>query len=199
MPQHGFLLSGHCERQVGALCGYGCMLGYRLTAGDSLHECQSNGTWSGHPLTCEGMKNQPQCMIGIHSLEIHCLPLKTDSQVFQECSPKPNSTGATVGTRCRARCNESAHRLLGPSTRECLIVGRWSGYDQFCIGKQREHRLRKNGWPVSVNNKTGALVVTNTTSTSPSTTTTVPAYRGKELEVISVAHDVLAFDKIIQI
>lgn len=52
-----------------------------------------------------------------------------------ECSPQQNSTKYQFGTKCRAKCNETGYRLIGPRIRECLSMGRWTGYDQSCIGK----------------------------------------------------------------
>lgn len=40
-----------------------------------------------------------------------------------------------VGTQCQAKCNETGFRLVGPRVRECLSIGRWTGYDQSCVGK----------------------------------------------------------------
>ncbi|CAF4284048.1 unnamed protein product, partial [Adineta steineri] len=87
---------------------------------------------------------------------IRCDPLKSNSDVIQECLPEQeNSTDFKFGTKCRARCSENGYRLLGPHTRECLILGIWSGYTQFCI----------------VNNETTTQVMTNTTSMTPLITT----------------------------
>lgn len=58
--------------------------------------------------------------------------------MIQECLPEQNSTDFRFGTKCRARCNETGYRLIGPRTRECLIVGVWSGYEQFCVGKKKQ-------------------------------------------------------------
>ncbi|CAF3652114.1 unnamed protein product [Rotaria sp. Silwood1] len=118
LPQHGFFFSGHCERESGSLCGLGCLTGYRLVDGDSFRECQSDGTWTGQQLKCE---------------EIRCPPLKINTQVIQECLPKQNTSDFKFGTTCRAKCSKIGYQLVGPHTRECLILGIWSGYDQFCI------------------------------------------------------------------
>jgi len=46
---------GYCKREVGSLCGLGCLTGYRLVTGDSFRECQQDGTWTGHQPKCEGI------------------------------------------------------------------------------------------------------------------------------------------------
>ncbi len=61
--------------------------------------------------------------------------MKIHPRVVQECLPKQNQTKLLFGTQCRAKCNETGYRLIGPRTRECLSMGKWTGYDQFCIGK----------------------------------------------------------------
>ncbi|UJR22438.1 hypothetical protein I4U23_025498 [Adineta vaga] len=148
VPDHGYFMSGYCEREIGSLCGFGCLTGYRLDDGDSFRECQSNGTWSGL---------QPNCQ------EIHCPLLKTTTHVIQECLPKQNSINLKFGTKCQARCIESHSQLLGSHTRECLILGIWSGYEQFCI----------------VSNETTTNSEMTTTASAISTSpmiTTVPKY-----------------------
>jgi hypothetical protein len=77
-------------------------------------------------------------MLFISYIEIRCLPLKIKIHVIQECLPEQNSTNFKFGTKCRARCNETSYRLIGPHIRECLILGIWSGYEQFCIGKKNK-------------------------------------------------------------
>lgn len=54
LPQHGFFFSSYCEREPGSLCGLGCFPGYRIVDGDSIRECQQDGTWTGHRPKCEG-------------------------------------------------------------------------------------------------------------------------------------------------
>jgi len=61
--------------------------------------------------------------------------LKVRPRVIQECLPQQNNTKYQFGTKCRAKCNETGYRLIGPRTRECLSVGKWTGYEQFCIGE----------------------------------------------------------------
>jgi hypothetical protein len=61
--------------------------------------------------------------------------LKIHPRVKQECLPQQNHTKFSFGTKCRAKCNETGYRLIGPRTRECLSMGKWTGYEQFCIGK----------------------------------------------------------------
>ncbi len=68
-------------------------------------------------------------------LEIRCPSLKIHPRVIQECLPQQNTTKFPFGTKCRAKCNETGYRLIGPRMRECLSVGRWTGYEQFCIGE----------------------------------------------------------------
>ncbi|CAF1017076.1 unnamed protein product [Adineta steineri] len=155
LPQHGFFFSGYCERKVGSLCGLGCNPGYRLVDGDSFRECQEDKTWTGY---------QPKCE------EIRCHSLKSNSDVIQECLPEQeNSTDFKFGTKCRARCSENGYRLLGPHTRECLILGIWSGYTQFCI----------------VNNETTTQVMTNTTSMTP-LITTMTSYQDYSNYILSI-------------
>ena len=72
----------------------------------------------------------------IRWIEIRCPPLKVNSQIIQECSPKNNNTNFKVGTKCQAKCKETGFKILGPLIRECLIIGIWSGYEQICIGKK---------------------------------------------------------------
>ena len=72
------------------------------------------------------------------SLEIRCLALTVNNHVIQTCSPDPvNRTTWAVGTICQAVCNETGYRLIGPGIRQCLSVGHWTGYEQFCIGRSR--------------------------------------------------------------
>ncbi len=137
LPEHGFLFSGYCQRESGSLCGLGCLPGYRLVDGDSFRECQQDGTWTGNQPKCEGMIFPVHLIISIYYVEIRCPPLKNHMQVIQECLPEQNTTDFRFGTKCRARCNETGYRLIGPRTRECLIVGIWSGYEQFCTGKNK--------------------------------------------------------------
>lgn len=54
--------------------------------------------------------------------------------MIQECVPESNRTNVKAGTICRARCAKIDYELIGPAVRECLILGRWSGYDQICDG-----------------------------------------------------------------
>jgi hypothetical protein len=56
LPEHGFFFSGYCEREIGSLCGLGCLTGYYLVSGDSFRECQQDGTWTGDQPKCEGMR-----------------------------------------------------------------------------------------------------------------------------------------------
>lgn len=72
----------------------------------------------------------------IQTTEIRCPPLEINIHVIQECVPEQNTTYLKFGTKCRAKCNETGYRLVGPRTRECLVVGLWTGYEQFCIGKR---------------------------------------------------------------
>ncbi|CAF3959284.1 unnamed protein product, partial [Rotaria sp. Silwood2] len=118
LPTHGFFFSGYCKRTSGSLCGLGCLTGYRLVNGDSFRECHQDGTWSGR---------EPQCE------PIRCPPLKVHPRVIQECLPQQNNTKLQFGSKCQAKCNETGYRLIGPRIRECLIMGRWTGYEQFCI------------------------------------------------------------------
>ncbi|CAF1552927.1 unnamed protein product, partial [Rotaria sordida] len=53
--------------------------------------------------------------------------------MIQECLPKQNSSDFKIGTKCQAKCREISYQLIGPHTRQCLILGVWSGYEQFCI------------------------------------------------------------------
>ncbi|CAF4456676.1 unnamed protein product [Rotaria sp. Silwood2] len=141
LPQHGFFFSGYCEREPGSLCGLGCLSGYRLVDGDSFRECQQDGIWTGQQLKCQ---------------EIRCPLLKINTKVVQECSPEQNSSDFKIGTKCQAKCSEIGYRLIGPHTRQCLILGIWSGYEQFCV----------------VNNETTMHAITSTNSTQLLTTTT---------------------------
>ncbi len=61
--------------------------------------------------------------------------MKIHPRVIQECLPKQNHTKLLFGTQCHAKCNQTGYRLIGPRTRECLSMGKWTGYEQFCIGK----------------------------------------------------------------
>ncbi len=71
--------------------------------------------------------------------------MKINTQVIQEClSEQNNSTVFKVDTKCRARCREFGYRLLGPHTRICLILGIWSGYEQFCIGRKINKKITKD-------------------------------------------------------
>ncbi len=74
----------------------------------------------------------------IYNIEIRCPALKINIRVIRDCLPEQNSTDFKFGTKCRARCNETGYRLIGPHTRECLILGIWSGYEQFCMGKKNK-------------------------------------------------------------
>lgn len=140
LPKHGFIFSGHCEREPGSLCGLGCFPGYRLVQGDGVRECQENGTWSGEQPSCEGKTLLSLIQLTLcPSVEIHCPPLRINTYVVQECSPEQNTTDLKFGTKCRAKCNETGYQLVGPRVRECLIVGLWTGYEQFCIGKDVDH------------------------------------------------------------
>ena len=62
--------------------------------------------------------------------------MKIHPRVVQECVPKQNHTKLLSGTECHAKCNQTGYRLIGPRTRECLSMGKWTGYEQFCIGKR---------------------------------------------------------------
>lgn len=58
------------------------------------------------------------------------------NRVIQKCSPESNDESfVKVGTQCQAKCNETGYRLIGPRLRQCLILGRWTGYDQMCVGE----------------------------------------------------------------
>ncbi|CAF3600564.1 unnamed protein product [Rotaria sp. Silwood1] len=140
LPKHGFFFSGYCKRTPGSLCGLGCLTGYRLVNGDSFRECRQDGTWSGR---------EPQCEA------IRCPALKIHPRVIQECLPQQNTTKLHFGTKCEAKCNKTGYRLIGPRIRECLVMGRWTGYEQFCI----------------VGIETTPFVITSSTSTHLLTTT----------------------------
>ncbi|CAF3838702.1 unnamed protein product [Adineta steineri] len=143
LPKHSFFFSGYCKHTPGSLCGLGCLTGYRLVNGDSFRECRQDGTWTGR---------QPKCE------EIRCPQLKVHSRIIQECLPKQNNTQLRFGTQCQVKCNDTGYRLIGPRIRECLSMGRWTGYEQFCIaGPETTTHL-------------------STSSTSTYTTTTTPKY-----------------------
>jgi hypothetical protein len=138
LPEHGFFFSGFCNRTPGTLCGLGCLTGYRLVEGDSFHECLANGTWTGRQPKCQGKSYwRYSCTLIVELyLEMYCSPLKVHSRVVHSCVPKiPNTNKIKIGTKCQTKCNVTGYRLVGPRTRECLSVGKWSGYDQSCIGK----------------------------------------------------------------
>jgi coenzyme F420-reducing hydrogenase gamma subunit len=69
-------------------------------------------------------------------IEIRCPPLKNHPRVIQECLPQQNNTKLQFGTKCQAKCNETGYRMIGPRIRECLSISKWTGYEQFCIGKR---------------------------------------------------------------
>lgn len=54
IPDNGYLLSTGCKQTPGSICTITCSPGYRLTGGDSYHECLTNGTWSGRFGNCQG-------------------------------------------------------------------------------------------------------------------------------------------------
>jgi hypothetical protein len=182
LHQHGFFFSGHCERESGSLCGLGCLPGYRLVDGDSFRECQQNGTWTGHQPKCEGMMFHVHCLVLIYYTEIRCSPLKINTEVIQECLPEQNSTDLKFGTKCRARCGEIGYRFIGPHVRECLILGIWSGYEQFCVGKKINKEMKRRFEFFLVDTETTTYVMTNTTSLPPPTTT-VQTYHGKHSQL----------------
>ena len=64
--------------------------------------------------------------------EIRCPTLKNQSRLIQDCSPPQNQTQYRASTKCRATCNGTGYRLIGPRNRECLSTGKWTGYDQSC-------------------------------------------------------------------
>jgi hypothetical protein len=70
-----------------------------------------------------------------YSIEIRCPPLKNHPRVIQECLPQQSNKKLQFGTKCQAKCNETGYRLIGPRIRECLSISKWTGYEQFCIGK----------------------------------------------------------------
>ncbi|UJR26649.1 hypothetical protein I4U23_007966 [Adineta vaga] len=157
LPNHGFFFSGDCKHTPGALCGFGCLPGYRLVNGDSFRECRSDGTWTGR---------QPKCE------EIRCPSLQTRSRVLQECFPQQHTTKVQFGTKCQAKCNNTGYRLIGPRIRECLSMGRWTGYDQFCIaGTETTPRL-----------------ITSLTSTNRLTTAT-PKYLDYSNYALKISHN----------
>lgn len=122
---------------IGSLCGLGCFTGYRLVNGDSFRECRQDGTWSGHQPKCEGqLIHQLHASNLFFVVEIRCSALKIHPRVLQECTPaQDQTTKFRFGTTCRAKCNATGYRLVGPRSRECLSTGKWTGYEQFCIGK----------------------------------------------------------------
>lgn len=61
-----------------------------------------------------------------------------NSRVVQECTPRPQQNTYLFGMKCHAKCNTTGYRLIGPRTRECLSMSRWTGYEQFCIGKSTD-------------------------------------------------------------
>ncbi|CAF0841961.1 unnamed protein product [Didymodactylos carnosus] len=151
LSDNSYFLSGYCETTIGSLCGIGCLAGYRLVHGDSLRECLDSGTWSGI---------NPKCKA------VHCFPLKKNPLVILNCQPK-NST--KFGTKCIASC-PTKFRIAGPRSRECLINGIWTGYDQYCI----------------VDNQTKTVETTTTKITTEIVVTTMPNYRDYSSYILNV-------------
>ena len=110
-------------------------------------------------------------------LEIRCPPIQGRARVIQECFPQQNSTKLQFGTKCRAKCNDTGYRLIGPRVRECLSVGRWTAYDQFCVGEcvavDRSKWLRT--FFVAGSETTPSM---SSSSTSTRRLTTTPEYLG---------------------
>lgn len=106
-------------------------------------------------------------------IEIHCPPLKFHTRVIQTCSPEQTSGSIwTVGTKCQAICNETGYRLIGPSVRQCLSLGYWSGYEQYCIGRRRnEIRIRNIRIFVPAGPEIERITHSTSTTVAPSTST----------------------------
>ena len=73
----------------------------------------------------------------VRCLEISCPALKPNSRVIHQCSLASTieKNHFEVGAECEAKCNQTGYRIVGPRIRKCLPIGKWTGYDQSCIGK----------------------------------------------------------------
>ena len=146
--------------------------------GDSFHECLANGTWSGRMPTCQSRDRSFRIEISfsVLLLGISCPVLKPNSRVVHACSPAPiEKNQFEVGTECVAKCNQTGYRLVGPRTRKCLPFGKWTGYDQSCIGKSfasaRHTSIASPCLSVAVGEETTPIaLVVPSTSTRPTTT-----------------------------
>lgn len=104
--------------------------------------------------------------------------MKINIHVIQECLPPQSSTDFKFGTKCQAKCNETGYRLLGPRTRECLVLGIWSGYEQFCIGKKNLFKSMEKEICIQVGAETTVPTIISISSTQLSATI-VQKYNGK--------------------
>ena len=106
MPNGMVMQSG---TMVGSTAIYACNSGYQII-GESIHQCQENGTWS---------DKEPSCLIICSVLES-----MTNGVVIQ--------SGTTVGSTATYTC-DCGYMIIGDDTRQCQENGMWSGEQPSCV------------------------------------------------------------------
>ncbi len=114
----------------GAIATHSCTTtGYQLSSSTTTRTCQSDRTWSGISLICEGI-----------SLAIHVLGIITPSAV--DCGPLTitngavdTSSGTTFMMTATYTCNTGYILTGGSMTRTCPANMMWSGSEPTCDGE----------------------------------------------------------------
>ena len=103
-PSNGMIncsLGDDGDLSYGDNCSFTCNTGYRLT-GSETRSCESDGSWSGSPVSCDIMK-----------CSISSLPID---------STLPESCDNTFQSKCELQCAEGFNGT-GGSKYECTVVG----------------------------------------------------------------------------
>ena len=93
-------------------CSFTCNTGYELT-GSPQRTCQSDGSWSGSPVSCSA---------------VTCEELLTPSNGSINCS---NNQPLQYQDTCTFQCNDG-YELEGSVMRQCEASGEWSGTSTQC-------------------------------------------------------------------
>ena len=116
------------NRCVGCPAVYECNDGYRII-GNRTRICQQNGTWSGNPPICQGIRKAILELCSI--LKSNCVDKKCDILV----APGNGSVTTHIANLSAISiysCRSGYDLIGGDRTRLCLPSGLWSGTQPSC-------------------------------------------------------------------
>ena len=129
---------GRSLEQVGSHCRFTCQSGYRLVGSPSRF-CLPVALWTGLPAYCKRnglLKSQiEKNMKCIHFTAVKCSRLREPA--FGAIYPEScGQRKMPYRQRCAFAC-QPGFALQGPSLRECILPGTWTGGTQStrCIGE----------------------------------------------------------------